>query len=189
MRKFLLVMALCVPSGPAFAQTSGSITGEVKDQSGAGSERGGQRHQFRDKRDAVDHHERRGNLQFPRPDSGNIPGESRGGGLHNCREDEYRTTGAADGAGRFQPLARQATQTIEVSASGGLLSTENATVGTVIEEQRISELPLNGPKLFQPGRLGAQRCIRLLAHSTGQRTSRRYAVHAHRLVVRQVPTC
>jgi hypothetical protein len=50
-------------------------------------------------------------------------------------------------------------------------------------------LPLNGPKLFQPGRLGAQRCIRLLAHSTGQRTSRRYAVHAHRLVVRQVPTC
>jgi hypothetical protein len=35
MRKSLLAIALCLASGVAFAQTSGSITGEVKDQSGA----------------------------------------------------------------------------------------------------------------------------------------------------------
>src|ERR1700720_1559432 len=35
MRKALLAIALYLLSGAAFAQTSGSITGEVKDQSGA----------------------------------------------------------------------------------------------------------------------------------------------------------
>src|SRR6202162_4589655 len=41
-----------------------------------------------------------------------------------------------------------AAQTVEVSAGAELLSTENATVGTVIEERRISELPLNGRDFF-----------------------------------------
>ena len=40
------------------------------------------------------------------------------------------------------------TQTVEVSAGADLLNTENATVGTVIEEKRISELPLNGRNFF-----------------------------------------
>src|SRR5690348_15824528 len=38
----------------------------------------------------------------------------------------------------------QATQTVEVAANAALISTENATVGTVIEEKRITDLPLNG---------------------------------------------
>ncbi|MGH9626847.1 MAG: carboxypeptidase-like regulatory domain-containing protein, partial [Bryobacteraceae bacterium] len=36
------------------------------------------------------------------------------------------------------------TETIEVSASAALLTTENATVGAVIEQKRITDLPLNG---------------------------------------------
>ncbi|MCU1233039.1 MAG: TonB-dependent receptor [Candidatus Solibacter sp.] len=35
MRSSLLAIALCLASGAALAQTSGSIAGEVKDQSGA----------------------------------------------------------------------------------------------------------------------------------------------------------
>lgn len=35
MRNLLLAGALCLQLGVAFAQTAGSITGEVKDQSGA----------------------------------------------------------------------------------------------------------------------------------------------------------
>src|SRR5207244_541768 len=36
----------------------------------------------------------------------------------------------------------------EVNASGALLSTENATIGTVVEGKVISELPLNGRNFF-----------------------------------------
>jgi hypothetical protein len=42
----------------------------------------------------------------------------------------------------------QTSNTVEVNASAALLTTENATVGTVIEEKRISELPLNGRNFF-----------------------------------------
>jgi hypothetical protein len=50
----------------------------------------------------------------------------------------------------FDLTLGQAAQTVEVSASGALLTTENATVGTVIEEKRIVDLPLNGRNFFSP---------------------------------------
>jgi hypothetical protein len=40
------------------------------------------------------------------------------------------------------------TEAVEVSASAVTLTTENATVGTVIDEARITELPLNGRSFF-----------------------------------------
>ncbi len=43
----------------------------------------------------------------------------------------------------------QTSESIEVSANAALLSTDNATVGTVIEERRILELPLNGRNFLQ----------------------------------------
>jgi hypothetical protein len=43
----------------------------------------------------------------------------------------------------------QVSESVEVSASAQLLSTEDATVGTVIENKRIVELPLNGRNYLQ----------------------------------------
>ncbi|MDQ6699387.1 MAG: carboxypeptidase-like regulatory domain-containing protein, partial [Acidobacteriota bacterium] len=43
----------------------------------------------------------------------------------------------------------QVSESVEVSASAALLSTEDATVGTVIENKRIVELPLNGRNYLQ----------------------------------------
>ena len=43
----------------------------------------------------------------------------------------------------------QVTESIEVSANAVMMATENATVGTVIENKRIVELPLNGRNFLQ----------------------------------------
>jgi hypothetical protein len=42
----------------------------------------------------------------------------------------------------------QVSETVEVSSALPLLTTENATVGTVIEQKRITDLPLNGRNFF-----------------------------------------
>src|SRR5881397_3895749 len=43
----------------------------------------------------------------------------------------------------------EVSQTIEVSGTAALIATENATVGTVIENRRIVEMPLNGRNFLQ----------------------------------------
>lgn len=49
----------------------------------------------------------------------------------------------------FELVVGQVSEAVEVSANAVLLSTEDATVGTVIENKRIVELPLNGRNYLQ----------------------------------------
>jgi Carboxypeptidase regulatory-like domain len=49
----------------------------------------------------------------------------------------------------FELQVGQAGESIEVQADAALLVTDNATVGTVIENKRIAELPLNGRNYLQ----------------------------------------
>lgn len=49
----------------------------------------------------------------------------------------------------FQLEIGDVTETVEVSAAAVTLNTENATVGSVIENKRIIELPLNGRNIVQ----------------------------------------
>ncbi|MBI3681051.1 MAG: carboxypeptidase regulatory-like domain-containing protein [Acidobacteria bacterium] len=51
-------------------------------------------------------------------------------------------------------LVGELSQTIEVAASARLIETENATQGTVIDNRRIVELPLNGRNFQQLASLG-----------------------------------
>jgi hypothetical protein len=48
----------------------------------------------------------------------------------------------------FDLAVGQATQTIEVGANAAQIATDNATIGTVIEQRSIVELPLNGRSFF-----------------------------------------
>src|SRR5205807_4894378 len=49
----------------------------------------------------------------------------------------------------FELQVGQVSESIEVQGSAALLATEDATVGTVIENRRIVELPLNGRNYLQ----------------------------------------
>ncbi len=88
----------------------------------------------------------------------------------------------------------QATETIEVSAGAALLSTENATIGTVIDGARIAEMPLNGRSYFSlvalspnvttgfvaaaqaSGRLGGSRGALTIAVTGGRSTWENYTL-------------
>ncbi len=53
----------------------------------------------------------------------------------------------------FNMKVGNVTETVSVSASAVLMQTENATVGTVIEGSKISDLPLNGRNFIQLAQL------------------------------------
>src|SRR5262249_2129440 len=70
----------------------------------------------------------------------------------------------------------QSAETVQVQASAILMQTENATVGTVIDSQKVAELPLNGRSFVQlalltpgvnPGTPGSI-TVRRLRGSVGQ---------------------
>jgi Carboxypeptidase regulatory-like domain/Oxidoreductase family, C-terminal alpha/beta domain len=91
----------------------------------------------------------------------------------------------------------QSTQTVEVAANAAMLTTENATVGTVIEQQRIVDLPLNGRSFFSlvalspnvaygftpaqqaSSRLGGSRSTLTISMSGAGRHHHRRPLHIH----------
>src|SRR5882724_10346731 len=142
-------MTLCLPFGAAFAQTLGEITGEVRDASGAMTPNASVTVTNPDTNVARSTTTNNaGVYSFPDLTPGNYQVKVSAAGFDTVVKTnivlQVQQTARVD----FTLAVGQATQTIEVSASGALLSTEDATVGTVIERKRISELPLNGRSFF-----------------------------------------
>ena len=149
MPRSAFAIVLCFCAATASAQTAGEITGEVKDQTGGvvpkvtvtAENRATNVVRVTTTNDA-------GIYDFPNMIPGNYSVKAESSGFEtsvtNGVELQVQQTARID----FTLSVGQASQTIEVSAAAEMLTTENATVGTVIEEKRIVELPLNGRSFF-----------------------------------------
>lgn len=149
MRKLLGISALLVCCSALLAQTSGEITGEVTDQSGAIAPN------VTVTATNVDTNVARntqtndaGVYSFPNLIPGRYSVRVTAPGFATVTktgiELQVQQTARVD----FSLSVGQASQTVEVNAVAQQLVTENATVGTVVEERRIVELPLNGRNFF-----------------------------------------
>jgi hypothetical protein len=149
-RLFVLVTILVCTGTAVFGQTSGEITGEIRDASGANipgavvtvtnTATGAVRNVVSNEA---------GVYGFP-----SLPP-----GVYDLKvsREGFKTVVRNGIQLQVQQSARidigmelgQVTESVDVSAEAALLSTENATVGTVIENKRIVELPLNGRNYLQ----------------------------------------
>src|SRR6266567_2449110 len=147
----LLVLACGLVTGPvAFGQTFGSIDGETRDSTGAvisavtvsATNNGTNAVRTAVTNDA-------GVYSFPSlpPGTYTLRAEKPGfkAVIRNQVELQVQLAARVD----FELLVGQVSESIEVKGDVAPLVTEDATVGTVIENKRIVELPLNGRNYLQ----------------------------------------
>ena len=169
------LLSLSLFSGLAltcFGQTLGEITGVVTDSTGA---------VVADASVSVTNPETSvtrtamtnsaGNYTFPSllPGIYGVKAEMRGfqAEIRNGIELQVQQVARID----FQLKVGSMAETIEVTGGAPLLNTENATVGTVIENKRIVDLPLNGRNFIQLIALSPNVSANF-ANNGGQATSR-----------------
>ncbi len=148
---WLLLLSSALASGTVcFGQTFGTFTGEVKDSSGAAIQGAsvmlteGATNAQRAQRTNAD-----GLYAFPSlpPGRYNLQVKMDGFTTQNQTNIDLQVQQTIRSDFTLQP--GQVNESVEVSASAEQLNADNATVGTVIENKRIVELPLNGRDYLQ----------------------------------------
>ena len=146
---FVIAALLCAVTSAVYAQTAAQITGVVTDQSGAAAPSA-----TVTVTNTATNVERStttntsGIYTFPELAPGTYQLKVIAPGFETMVKTNIELQVQQTARIDFTLAVGQGTQTVEVRANGQLLSTEDATVGTVIEQQRISELPLNGRNFF-----------------------------------------
>lgn len=150
MQKLFRVVLTALAALPAAAQTSGDITGEVRDPAGAlvagamvtATNSGTNATRSTSTNDA-------GLYSFPslQPGAYHLKVQMKGfaSAVRSGVPLQVQQTVRAD----FSLQLGDVAQTVEIKAGAGMLDTESATVGTVIENKRILDLPLNGRNFLQ----------------------------------------
>jgi len=140
---------ICALVLSASAQTLGGVTGEVKDQSGALIPSAAITVTNVETNVARNTETNAAGLYLmPGLNPGRYSVKATAAGFQTGVVNEVTIQVQQTARIDFALTVGQANQTVEVAANAASLSTENATVGTVIEEQRIVELPLNGRSFF-----------------------------------------
>src|SRR5262245_47398153 len=145
-RKFTVLLILAMGMAQtSIGQTFGQISGVVSDSTGAvvpGVTITVTNPETNFTRSVISNES--GNYNFPAlvPGVYNVKAELSGfrSEVRNGVELQVQQTARVD----LQLNVGTVSETVEVSAGAALLNTENATVGTVIENKRIVDLPLNG---------------------------------------------
>ncbi len=143
--KILAVVLSATSSLPSFAQTFGEISGLVTDSSGAvvlGATITVTNQQTNFTRGTTSNST--GNYNFPSLPPGlyDVRAEMQGfqTEVRSAVELQVQQSARID----FRLNIGSLTETVQVTGGAPLLNTENASVGTVIEQKRIEDLPLNG---------------------------------------------
>jgi hypothetical protein len=134
-------LVICVPAG---AQTLGTITGDVKDASGAvipGASVSAQSTATNATREAQSNEA--GAYSFPALPPGPYIVKAELQGFRTVTREIVLQIEATVRV-NFTMEIGTLSETTEVTGVAPLITTENATIGTVIENRRIVELPLNG---------------------------------------------
>ncbi len=171
MRTKLFVMLL-FPFAPALiCQTLGEITGRFSDQSGAG---------VANTTLTLTNTATNAVRSTVSTESGDYTFPSVPPGFYNLKTEHpgFKTAASNGVEVQVQQTVRldftlqigQVSESIEVSASADLLQAENASVGTVIENKGIIELPLNGREYLNLVALSSN--VNTLSSASGQAGSR-----------------
>jgi hypothetical protein len=148
--RFVALLFVSTLSLPLFAQTFGSINGEVHDSSGgsiAAAKLTLTNTETNAVRTAVSNES--GNYSFPALPPAIYSLTVTKEGFKAITRSNIQIQVQQDARVDFDLPVGQISDVVEVSGSTQQLETENATVGTVIENKRIVELPLNGRNYLQ----------------------------------------
>ncbi len=149
-RKLFFVAGLFLLPAALFGQTAGTIDGEIKDSSGATV--AGASLTLTDKATnatRVESSNADGLFTFPSLPPGRYGLSVRMKGFKTESEPDIDLQVQQTVRADFTLQPGQVSETVEVSASAEQLNADNATVGTVIENKRVVELPLNGRDYLQ----------------------------------------
>ncbi|HSP68639.1 MAG TPA: carboxypeptidase-like regulatory domain-containing protein [Bryobacteraceae bacterium] len=147
---WFVLIGLLILAPVQFGQTSGSIAGETLDQSGAavpGAAISLVNAETNTGRTVLTNEV--GAYSFPTLPPGIYNLKAEKAGFKTLVQNQIQVQVQQNARIDFRLEVGQVSESVEVRAGGSTIVTENATVGTVIENKRITDLPLNGRNYLQ----------------------------------------
>jgi hypothetical protein len=148
--RLFVLGSILLASQLALGQTLGSIAGEIHDATGAvvaGATMSVTNTGTNATRTAITNET--GGYAFPSLPPGTYIVKAEKSGFKTIVRNDVEIQVQQNARIDFELQVGQISESVEVQSGATLISTENATVGTVIENKRIVELPLNGRNYLQ----------------------------------------